>query len=167
MRIGTPLTATPSSARIRIYRTPSMTRVSIRSLHAGLTRIVTSGVVTSNFRVSTRLRGLSVVSAPNCASYCSSKRATFSPGTPQAVSIARTVPFEICSGSTSLFALCSSIISTRPPCTDCTTSKLHASSSASPSTAPKVSFCVSAGIGGGQRNTASTNASWLSASSRA
>ena len=51
------LTSAPSSARMRMYFTPSMMRVSTSSARSGLTRITTSGVSTSNLRVSTDCGG--------------------------------------------------------------------------------------------------------------
>ena len=49
MLMLTPLTSTLSSAQMRMYLTPPMTLVSIRSDRSGLTLMVTSGVLISNF----------------------------------------------------------------------------------------------------------------------
>ncbi len=60
IRMSTPLSSTPSSARIRMYFTPPSTLVSTKSLRSGLTRTVTSGVFTSSSLGSTRLRGAEI-----------------------------------------------------------------------------------------------------------
>ena len=61
--MGTPFTATSSSARIRIYRAPLMTRVSTKSVRSALTRMVTSSAsLISICLVFKRLRGGKLVS---------------------------------------------------------------------------------------------------------
>ena len=54
---GTPLTSTPSSARMRMYLAPPRTRVSTRSRLSGATWIFTSGVSSSKRLGSMRLPG--------------------------------------------------------------------------------------------------------------
>lgn len=81
--MGTPLTATPSSARMRMYRAPSISRVYTRSPRSGETLMVTSGVVISSCLVSTRFRGLRSASAPKASSYRASKASTCSSDTPE------------------------------------------------------------------------------------
>ena len=107
----TPLTSTPSLARMRMYRVPSIMRVSTRSLRSGLTWMVTSGVRTSSCLGSTRLRGLRPASGPKAWSYWASKASTWGAATPQEDRTDRTSPLESRRGCSSLLALCSSIMS--------------------------------------------------------
>jgi len=145
--MGTPFTSTSSSARIRIYFFPSMTRVSIRSLRCGFTRMVTSGVRSSNCLTSIRLPGQNSASSPNSAAHCPSNACVCSSEIPQDWRIVLTSCRDTTSGSGSLFALCSSIRSLNFPCTACTTSRRHSASSVSSRIVWNVSFCACAGIG--------------------
>ena len=57
-----------TSAQIKMYFTPPITRVSIKSLRSGFTLIETSGVAISNFLLSIMFLGCSSASKPNAES---------------------------------------------------------------------------------------------------